>query len=188
MGSAEVLFMITVRTLGSALIVGRELWRGRFAVSKTISDALNRRSALLLAAGTAATAVSNTVVQTTWAAARPSDIVMMDGVALAGAIRSREISCVEVMTAYLNHIEKMNPYVNAIVALQEPAALLAQSRERDSQLARGEWMGPLHGFPHAVKELAAVKGIKTTKGSPLLKDFVPSTDSVMVERLRKAGA
>jgi len=92
------------------------------------------------------------------------------------------------MTAYLNHIEKINPHVNAIVALQEPRALLAQSRERDSQLTRGEWMGPLHGFPHAVKELAAVKGIKTTKGSPLLKDFVPSTDSVMVERLRKAGA
>ena len=188
MGSAEVLFMITVRTLGSALIVGRELWRGRFAVSKTISDALNRRSALLLAAGTAATAVSNTVAQTTWAAARPSDIVMMDGVALAGAIRSREISCVEVMTAYLNHIEKMNPYVNAIVALQEPAALLAQSRERDSQLARGEWMGPLHGFPHAVKDLAPVKGIKMTMGSPILKDFVASSDSIMVERLRKAGA
>jgi len=92
------------------------------------------------------------------------------------------------MTSYLNHIETINPHVNAIVALQEPRALLAQSRERDSQLTRGEWMGPLHGFPHAVKELAAVKGIKTTKGSPLLKDFVPSTDSVMVQRLRKAGA
>jgi amidase len=157
-------------------------------VSKTISNELKHRSALLLAAGTAATAVSNTVAQTTWAAARPSDIVMMDGVALASAIRSRQVSCVEVMTAYLNHIEKTNPHVNAIVALQEPAPLLAQSRERDSQLARGERMGPLHGFPHAVKDLAPVKGIKMTMGSPILKDFVASTDSIMVERLRKAGA
>jgi amidase len=157
-------------------------------VSKTISDELNPRSALASAAGTSAIAVSRALPQTTSAPVRPSDIVMMDAVSLASAIRSRQVSCLEVMTSYLNHIETINPHVNAIVALQEPRALLAQSRERDSQLARGEWMGPLHGFPHAVKELAAVKGIKTTKGSPLLKDFVPSTDSVMVERLRRAGA
>jgi amidase len=157
-------------------------------VSKTISDELNPRSARASAAGTSAIAVSHALPQTTSAPVRPSDIVMMDAVSLASAIRSRQVSCLEVMTSYLNHIETINPHVNAIVALQEPRALLAQSRERDSQLARGEWMGPLHGFPHAVKELAAVKGIKTTKGSPLLKDFVPSTDSVMVERLRRAGA
>jgi amidase len=157
-------------------------------VSKAISDELNPRSALASAAGTSAIAVSHALPQTTSAPVRPSDIVMMDAVSLASAIRSRQVSCLEVMTSYLNHIETINPHVNAIVALQEPRALLAQSRERDSQLARGEWMGPLHGFPHAVKELAAVKGIKTTKGSPLLKDFVPSTDSVMVERLRRAGA
>src|ERR1700693_3023148 len=107
-----------------------------------------------------------------------------------GGTRSsiRQISCVEVMTAYLDHIDKLNPKVNAIVALQDRAALLAQSRERDAQLARGELMGPLHGFPHAVKGLAPVKGIPMTMGSPILKDFVPNADSVMVERLRAAGA
>ena len=115
-------------------------------MSKAISNELDHRSALLLAAGTGATAVSNTAVQTAWAASRPSDIVMMDGVALASAVRSRQVSCVEVMTAYLNHIERMNPHVNAIVALQEPATLLAQARERDSQLARDEWMAPLQAF------------------------------------------
>ena len=113
---------------------------------------------------------------------------MMDAVTLADAIRSRQVSCVEVMTAYLDHIDRLNPKVNAIVALQDRAALLAQSAERDAQLARGEVMGPLHGFPHAVKDLAPVKGIKTTLGSPILKDFVPAADSIMVERLRKAGA
>jgi amidase len=171
------------------LAAGRsDLERGSFIVTDTNSNELNRRSAPLSAAGTAATAVSNTVAQTAWGASRPSDIVMMDGVTLANAIRSRQVSCLEVMTAYLDHIEKMNPHVNAIVALQEPAALLAQSRERDSQLARGEWVGPLHGFPHAVKDLAPVKGIKMAMGSPILKDFVAGTDSVMVERLRAAGA
>jgi len=122
------------------------------------------------------------------AAAHPSDLVMMDAVPLAEAIRSRRVSCVEVMCAYLDHIARLNPKVNAIVALQDGAALLAQARERDAQLARGEVMGPLHGFPHAVKDLAPVKGIRMTKGTPILKDFVPTADSIMVERMRAAGA
>jgi amidase len=58
---------------------------------------------------------------------------------------------VEVITAYLDHIERLNPKVNAIVALQDRGWLLAQAGERDAQLARGELMGPMHGFPHAVK-------------------------------------
>jgi amidase len=119
---------------------------------------------------------------------RSSNIVMLDAVTLADAIRSRQISCVEVMTAYLDHIEKINPRVNAIVALQERAQLLTQSDERDRQIARGELMGPLHGFPLAVKDLMPVKGIRMTMGSPILKDFVPNADGIMVERLRKAGA
>jgi amidase len=117
-----------------------------------------------------------------------SDIVMMDGVVLAKAIRSRQVACAEVMTAYLDHIGKMNPHVNAIVAIEDRAALLAQARERDAQLARGEPTGPLHGFPFAVKDLVPVKGIRMTMGSPILKDFVPAAESVMVERLREAGA
>lgn len=118
----------------------------------------------------------------------PADIVMMDAALLESTIRSRRVSCVEVMTAYLDHIENLNPKVNAIVALQDRAGLLAQARECDAQLARGELMGPLHGFPHAVKDLQPVKGIRSTSGSPILKDFVPTADSLMVERLRKAGA
>lgn len=57
---------------------------------------------------------------------------MMDGVALGVAIRSQQVSCVEVMNAYLDHIEKMNPHVNAIVAMEDRAILLAQSKERDA--------------------------------------------------------
>ena len=91
------------------------------------------------------------------------------------------------MTNYLDHIEKINPKVNAIVALQDRAGLLAQASERDAQSARGDLMGPLHGFPYAVKDLALVKGIRTTFESSNLKDFVPTTDSIVVERLRKAA-
>jgi amidase len=117
-----------------------------------------------------------------------TSIVMLDAVGLAEAIRTRRLSCVEVMTAYLDHIERLNPRVNAIVALQERDALLAQARERDAQLARGDVMGPLHGFPFAVKDLSAVRGIPMTMGSRILADFVPPADEIMVERLRKAGA
>jgi amidase len=118
----------------------------------------------------------------------PAEIVMMDTASLENAIRSRKVSCAEVMSAYLDHIEDLNPKVNAIVALQDRSELLAQARERDAQLARGQSMGPLHGFPHAVKDTQPVKGIRSTSGSPILKDFVPTADSLMVERLRKAGA
>jgi amidase len=117
-----------------------------------------------------------------------SDIVHMDATALSVAIHSREISCVEVMGAYLDQIDALNPTVNAIVALQDRGLLLAQAHDRDQQLTRGESLGPLHGFPQAIKDLLAVKGIPMTSGSPILKDFIPLADGIMAERLRNAGA
>jgi len=113
---------------------------------------------------------------------------MMDAVTLGDAIRTRQVSCVEVMSAYLDHIDKINPHVNAIVALQDRASMLAEARERDRQAAQGELLGPLHGFPLAVKDLMPVKGMPMTMGSPILKDFVAGADGIMVERLRNAGA
>jgi amidase len=119
---------------------------------------------------------------------RVNEVVLMDAAALSKAIHARKVSCVEVMRAYLEHIDRFNAKVNAIVALQERENLIASARERDAQLARGESMGPLHGFPHAVKDLQAVKGIRMTLGSPILKTFIPTADGLMVERLREAGA
>src|SRR5215472_2327141 len=152
-------------------------------LSKTDVD---RRSVLGLATGAVIGAAG--VAQPAAAAVSRSDIVMMDAVALSSAIHTRQLSCVEVMSAHLDHIERLNPKVNAIVALQDPAALLSQASERDAELARGQSLGPLHGFPHAVKDLQNVKGIRSTQGSPILKDFVPAADSLMVDRLRQAGA
>src|SRR5215831_16697314 len=118
----------------------------------------------------------------------PSDVVMMDAGALGGAIRARKISCVEVMAAYLEHIDTLNSKVNAIVALKERGDLLTEARAKDDALSRGEPVGQLHGFPFAVKDLTPVKGIRTTMGSPILKDSVPAADSAMVARVREAGA
>lgn len=118
----------------------------------------------------------------------PSDIVMMGAPELSAHIASRKLSCAEVMTAFLDQMDRFNPQVNAIVALQERSGLLAQARERDALAARGEIMGPLHGLPHAVKDILAVKGMPLTFGSPILKDFVPGADALPVERMRAAGA
>ena len=68
---------------------------------------------------------------------------------------------------------RLNPKVNAIVSLQDRGDLLRQAGERDGELARGEYRGWMHGFPQAIKDLAATKGIRTTQGSRIFKDFVP---------------
>lgn len=147
----------------------------------------DRREALALAGGAVAGVVMAGAPPAD-TAPRVPDIVMMDAGELGAAITSRRLSCVEVMGAYLDHVDAFNPKVNAIVALQDREGLMAQARVRDEQVARGEIMGPLHGFPHAVKDLQWVKGIRSTSGSPILKDFVPTQDSLPVERMRAAGA
>lgn len=111
----------------------------------------------------------------------------MDAVGLQKAIRDRAVSCAEVMTAYLDQIDRLNPTVNAIVALQPREDLMRQARDCDAKLARGEPVGPLHGFPHAVKDIQPVQGIRFTQGSPIFRDQVASSDSLSVSRLRKAG-
>jgi amidase len=157
--------------------------------NKPNDGAISRRNLLSLAAATSVSGLAHAAMNNKAATvSSTNDLVMKDAVSLANVIHTRQASCVEVMTAYLDHIEKINSKVNAIVALQDRSELLAQARERDAQLTRGESLGPLHGFPHAVKDLQAVKGIRTTMGSPILKDSVPTADSLMVARLRKAGA
>jgi amidase len=103
-------------------------------------------------------------------------------------IRSREISATEVMAAFLAQIERINPKVNAICTFIGEEAAMRAAREADDRLAKGRIPGPLHGFPHAVKDLAQTSGIRTTQGSPIYKDFVPQEDALFVQRLKAAGA
>jgi amidase len=117
-----------------------------------------------------------------------SEICFKDAVELARLIRSRALSATEVMIAFLSQIERVNPKVNAICTfIGEEAALLA-AKQADERLARGENPGPLHGLPHAVKDLVPSAGIRTTFGSRIYKDFVPDTDALIIERLKAAGA
>ncbi|VVE73100.1 amidase [Pandoraea captiosa] len=116
------------------------------------------------------------------------DIVALDALALSGAIRERRVSCREVMQAYLGHIAQHNPTVNAIVSLRDADALLAEADARDRQLANGEYLGWMHGMPHAVKDIASCAGLPTRKGSPLTSEAPDTQDSISVSRIRAAGA
>ena len=116
-----------------------------------------------------------------------SEICFMTATELAHHIRSKSLSVSEVMAAHLAQIERLNPIVNAIPTLL-PERAMAQAHAADEVLNRGEAVGPLFGLPVAHKDLVLTKGIRTTFGSPIFKDFVPEQDSLIVERLKEAGA
>jgi len=115
------------------------------------------------------------------------DLCFLSATELTRLIRTREVSCEEVMRAHLEQIERVNPMVNAIVTLL-PERALDGARMADAAIASGQLVGPLHGLPVAHKDLLVTKGIRTTFGSPIYQDFVPDTDAILVERLRAAGA
>jgi amidase len=116
-----------------------------------------------------------------------SDICEMTAVELTRRMRAKELSARDVMDAHLQRIERVNPRVNAIVTLAADRAM-ACALAKDEALARGAVAGPLHGLPIAHKDLQLTSGMRTTFGSPVFKDFVPSEDSLLVERARESGA
>ena len=115
------------------------------------------------------------------------EICFLSACELARRIRARELSATEVMSAHLGRIERVNPALNAIVTLL-PERALEGARAVDAALARGESLGPLAGLPVAHKDLVPTRGVRTTSGSLIFKDFVPDVDAIIVERLREAGA
>jgi amidase len=116
-----------------------------------------------------------------------SDPTHLDAAALSRAIHTREISCREVMEAYLARIRSINPRLNAIVNLAPEDTLLRQADERDDELRRGVAGGWMHGMPQAIKDTAHAVGFPTTFGCTLLKDAMPAEDSVHVARMKAAG-
>ena len=117
-----------------------------------------------------------------------TQITKWDAFELSEKIHQKEVSCKEVMTAYLGHINKVNPELNAIVSLQDETGLLKEADQKDKELAEGKSQGCMHGFPIAPKDLTNTKGIKTTMASLLFKDNVPTEDGLMASRMRENGA
>jgi amidase len=116
-----------------------------------------------------------------------NEICYLTATEIRDKIRNRDLSAVEVMEAHLTQIEKVNPTVNAIVTLH-PDQALDGAKAADVAISNGEFLGPLHGLPTAVKDLTLTKGMRTTFGSPIYKDNVPDRDAIIVERIKKAGA
>ncbi|ESY96429.1 amidase [Mesorhizobium australicum] len=115
-----------------------------------------------------------------------SDICRLSAVELADAIRRKKLSVREVVTAFLDRIDAVNPMVNAIVSLRDRADILREADAAD--IRRTDGTSPLFGLPIAIKDLASTTGLRTSFGSPIFADFVPQEDDFFVERIRDAGA
>ncbi len=105
---------------------------------------------------------------------------------LARAIKNRRVSPVEVTEACLARIERFDRSLNAFITLT-PERALADARRAEREIAGGDWRGPLHGVPIAIKDIFATRGIRTTCGSRVLRDWVPEEDATVVQRLGHAG-
>src|ERR1700682_4094482 len=116
------------------------------------------------------------------------EICFMRAVDILDSIRKKKLSAREVMQAHLKQINRVNAKVNAIVTLIPEQELMAQAAAADEALAKGKWLGPLHGLPIGVKDLHETNGIRTTFGSPLHKNYIPDFDCRVVQREKEAGA
>ena len=105
----------------------------------------------------------------------------------AALVRGRRVSPIELTEAALARIEAVEPRLNAFVTVTADVAR-AQARLAGDEIGTGQYRGPLHGIPIAVKDLFATKGIRTTAGSKILANWIPDEDATVVRRLREAGA
>jgi aspartyl-tRNA(Asn)/glutamyl-tRNA(Gln) amidotransferase subunit A len=105
----------------------------------------------------------------------------------AELLRQKKISPVDLATACLDRIERLNPVLNAFITVTRQGAM-AQARAAENEIQRGEWRGPLHGIPIGLKDLIDTAGVRTTCGSALFADRVPTEDAFVVQRLKRAGA
>ena len=117
-----------------------------------------------------------------------SSIVNLPAWRLSQEIHKRNLSCFEVMSAFLDRIEEVNPKANAIVALRNSDELLKEAKHKDELLSKGTSDGWMHGFPQAIKDLEDTKGIVTTNGYPGDAKRIPDNDSLLVSNMKKAGS
>jgi aspartyl-tRNA(Asn)/glutamyl-tRNA(Gln) amidotransferase subunit A len=106
---------------------------------------------------------------------------------LAPLLRRKKISPVELTQDCLARIEKQNPTLNAFITVT-PDSALAAARAAEAEITRGDWRGPLHGIPIALKDLIDTSGVRTTAGSKRHRDRIPTDDAEVVRRLKQAGA
>src|SRR5579884_1075732 len=115
------------------------------------------------------------------------ELPLLDLTEASRVVQKKEVSPVDLTQACLDRIEKLNPQLNAFITVTADSAL-QEAKRAEAEIMRGEWKGPLHGIPLAVKDLVETSGVKTTAASAVLKDNVPTADAEVVRRLKAAGA
>lgn len=116
-----------------------------------------------------------------------SNVLKLDITAISKKIRSKEVSPKEVVTQLVNRIEAVNPVLNAFITIAAEEAF-EQAKQAEAEITSGQYRGPLHGIPIGLKDLIYTKGIKTTMGSEIFRDFIPDSDATVVQKLKHAGA
>ena len=153
------------------------------------SGNFNRRTFLRTASGLGMALAAPSVVNSKSSPVEiPSDITDLSASQLSQAIRARDVSCVEVMQAYLERISRLNPSYNAIVSMPDDEALIAEATQADHDLDNGHYRGWLHGIPHAIKNLSNARGLETSRGSRIFAGTIAGSDDLFVSRIRDAGA
>src|SRR5262245_49111533 len=114
------------------------------------------------------------------------ELCWMSATEVAALIRRRKVSPVEVIDTVLDRIERLNPQLNAFVTVTADEARRAARAAERALGRRRPALGPLHGVPFSVKDLVITKGVRTTFGTRLFGDNVPSEDAPMVARLKAA--
>lgn len=121
------------------------------------------------------------------ARSQPGDLTALTLTEAGDLLRARKTSSLDLTRACLARIERLNPQLNAFITVMADAAL-NDARTADAEISRGRWRGPLHGIPIGLKDLFDTAGVRTTAGSAVFADRVPSEDAEVVRRLRTAGA
>src|SRR5579864_7373643 len=161
------------------------------------SDAFSRRS--FLKATLAGTAISLSKVPAVTetdlnfqrtnhvSGSQSDDLTKLSIREAADLIRKKKVSPVDLTKACLAMIDRLNPALNAFITITSESAL-EQARVAESEVMRGNWRGPLHGVPIALKDLFDTAGVRTTAASGVFKDRIPTEDAEVVRRLKSAGA
>ena len=116
-----------------------------------------------------------------------NEIPFLSATELAELLRTRQLSPVEATEAYLSRIEQVDPALNSYITVTSDQAR-SQALQAEGEIASGNYRGPLHGIPYAVKDQFCTAGIATTGGSEILRDFVPDYDATVMSKLKDAGA
>src|SRR5450631_3383143 len=117
----------------------------------------------------------------------PTELTRLTLVEAMAMMRRKAVSPVELAQAFIARIERLNPALNAFITVTAEQAL-QQARGAEAEIQRGQWRGPLHGMPLALKDLIDTAGVRTTAASAVFKDRIPTEDAEVVRRLKAAGA